>query len=971
MDVEAPGGDRQDKKGGQGRDRSDSLDASGAVMPGKARDRGLVESPTTRLALKEFYREFRAKEKASGGDPTLARSYAERCLQDELIPEKAHWRIYLELADLAKRENKWAEARAFYRTACQTQPYAPQCWLEWAKMEEERGSMKLSGQVLQTGLRYCEYSEGLLTRAIKHEERRSTTEDSMRNLMSTSERLISHIGDGELVPLALRAHEMAGAVSSADAEGSTVDEDGGLREARVLLARLKHTSIDKVWRTVLEGALLEARTGQIETARKVFKYLMTHVPWYGPIYHEAVRLEEKAEKPLAALRIVERGLQEIPRYGPLWFGLFRVAERLDVDEWLRTIRAHVAGRRSPSDGGGGGRAEDLADPLRDPVVLEPSMQRTRQGIINAMGAISKELIWKVHFEAAQIEERTAAVTCHELMLCRQDRGLQARPWERVSKSRHRIDGLHRARAAYIQSVLACPLNLRWKVWLASARMELSSPTNVKLLEGDGDHVRLAKERSLVIARKLFARAYAEVPEKSKAHVLLECARLEEYASPQDPSVARYILNRACHETRSEWKVFLEAVMLELRACNWKGAAECAVSALEIHSGTGRLWAIVVQLRQRRSAWCESLVQETIGYYQRAGLPPLEVMAPFAVPATATDPPASPPAGVTEAPLADETRAWDSSWAQQATLRLALNEVPKSGEVWCEGARMHLNPLSWVFDLVLAQRYIDFAIQFTPQYGDSFMEHLRLSLLVEHVLPRAERLIQMCGAPQLGAIMQRLHESVHRAQDQPYDKRSAMEEILRVCSDAEALSATCILAPPREIFRALGREGQSRDSLTVADLEQAVFERLELRCTNADPNYGVMWFQCRGRPSDTAAQILRRAQRWMAKEINVLSPLYVQALYRRLMVEKILVKIVELHPHQEHLMRLLRERSWDDLCEAVLRRSAPVDPQSLCLAPRAEDFITGLAGLNRLGTVISTSSDENRRKVLFGSDQIIP
>ena len=48
---------------------------------------------------------------------------------------------------------------------------------------------------------------------------------------------------------------------------SVVDGDTDVSDrllgARVLLARLKHTSIDKVWRTVLEGALLEARGGEV------------------------------------------------------------------------------------------------------------------------------------------------------------------------------------------------------------------------------------------------------------------------------------------------------------------------------------------------------------------------------------------------------------------------------------------------------------------------------------------------------------------------------------------------------------------------------------------------------------------------------------------------------------------------------------------------------------------------------------
>jgi la-related protein 1 len=41
--------------------------------------------------------------------------------------------------------------------------------------------------------------------------------------------------------------------------------------ARELLGRLRHVGIDKVWRTVLEGALLEARTGNSDVARKIFK----------------------------------------------------------------------------------------------------------------------------------------------------------------------------------------------------------------------------------------------------------------------------------------------------------------------------------------------------------------------------------------------------------------------------------------------------------------------------------------------------------------------------------------------------------------------------------------------------------------------------------------------------------------------------------------------------------------------------
>jgi hypothetical protein len=49
----------------------------------------------------------------------------------------------------------------------------------------------------------------------------------------------------------------------------------------------------------------------------------------------------------------------------------------------------------------------------------------------------------------------------------------------------------------------------------------------------------------------------------------------------------------------------------------------------------------------------------------------------------------------------------------------------------------------------------------------------------------------------------------------------------------------------------------------------------------------------------------------------------------------------------------------------------VDPLVLGLPPRAEDFATGLVGLNRHGAHVSALSDEHRRKILFGCDQIIP
>lgn len=47
-----------------------------------------------------------------------------------------------------------------------------------------------------------------------------------------------------------------------------------------------------------------------------------------------------------------------------------------------------------------------------------------------------------------------------------------------------------------------------------------------------------------------------------------------------------------------------------------------------------------------------------------------------------------------------------------------------------------------YDLVNAEKYLQFAIQFTPQYGDSFLELLRLQLVQENTEKIAE-IKQLC------------------------------------------------------------------------------------------------------------------------------------------------------------------------------------------------------------------------------------
>jgi len=269
------------------------------------------------------------------------------------------------------------------------------------------------------------------------------------------------------------------------------------------------------------------------------------------------------------------------------------------------------------------------------------MRATRSLVERGVRHISKDLVWKLWYESAQVEERNGH--------------------------------LHRSRAAYVKSVATCAVNLRWKVWLGGARTELC-------------HSQFA------VSQALLERAFDESPPKTRAIVMLEQSRLHELNGNAD--LARRLLKSARKKTPQEWKVFLESVLLELRSQCVDRALKEARKALEVHRGTGRLWAVLIQLEHAQG------VHQQLRVFQQA-----------------------------------------------------LLEVPKSGEVWCEGARICLNPFSECFNLEAAQNFLDLAIEFTPQYGDSFIEYLRLQMLTGAPDDAVERLWQLCinAEPNYGTL----------------------------------------------------------------------------------------------------------------------------------------------------------------------------------------------------------------------------
>lgn len=74
------------------------------------------------IRYKQFFKQFKSKEKDG---LVSAKDFAEQNMKQ--LPVKVHWKVYLELADLAKRENSLKLARKFYRKVIQLQPYPQLC----------------------------------------------------------------------------------------------------------------------------------------------------------------------------------------------------------------------------------------------------------------------------------------------------------------------------------------------------------------------------------------------------------------------------------------------------------------------------------------------------------------------------------------------------------------------------------------------------------------------------------------------------------------------------------------------------------------------------------------------------------------------------------------------------------------------------------------------------------------------------
>ena len=79
----------------------------------------LVETPNSKYKYKQISREMKEIEKS--GFAAVIKETFSRILS---VPKKVHWRVVLDLADYAKRESRFKEAKLLFKLVAYLQPFA-------------------------------------------------------------------------------------------------------------------------------------------------------------------------------------------------------------------------------------------------------------------------------------------------------------------------------------------------------------------------------------------------------------------------------------------------------------------------------------------------------------------------------------------------------------------------------------------------------------------------------------------------------------------------------------------------------------------------------------------------------------------------------------------------------------------------------------------------------------------------------
>lgn len=166
-----------------------------------------------------------------------------------------------------------------------------------------------------------------------------------------------------------------------------------------------------------------------------------------------------------------------------------------------------------------------------------------------------------------------------------------------------------------------------------------------------------------------------------------------------------------------------------------------------------------------------------------------------------------------------------------------------------------------------------------------------------------------------------------------------------------------------------------------------------RCTNADPNYGAVWFYTRRRPFDTPTTVLQSAVHMLMHELIAADVLYCKAIlyFVRSCLDQWLgdenaqsiaseeekataaAAIQIISASEVAVAASLGALSMEDTAPTTTINQQARDDCGVLIHKgvfySAADFVTGIISLNRLMFNRYLTAEE-RRQVLFGSDQIV-
>lgn len=695
------------------------------------------------------------------------------------VSKSAQWKLCVELADLAKRDNAVAHARVYYQIGAQINSTEAKAWLEWAKMEEESGKLDFCEQILAEGLKHCgANSESLVLRALRILVSRDKIQEARQllgNILAHNETAAKAYSFAEnSLQKGNAAHEISSQKGNSSENSPPSGNFGGSQSAAGQLSQANATTDVREWRMVLEGAMLEWRAGRPQLAHSILRFLQVSMPGRTQPYMARAELYKKEGRFGSALQCIIAGLTYLPNAGMLWFEALQLQQqillRMDTpgalvrkdssDEGMNLMPKlktepevkEKSGKSHSKSSSAASSMSDVADFSQYPSTKEAFLgDYFPKFVERSLQSLSPELVWKFHLEVAQFYESAG-----DAKAARRSLGLSAR---------------------------SCPQNLLWRVWLAGARMELfmkggekaskTSPSgqsaktqaakdakNTSSSATGAVQAQVSGEEQIKVSRRLLVKAAKSVPKKMQSIVWLEISRVEEYVGGVEE--ARYVLQKAKRETKNEWKVFLELILLEMRHGNYEEAIKETRAALAVHPSAGRLWAVLIQAHH-------------FLHYDKFEL--------------------NSNGGNGEGSNGSNNEGFEIT---KKVFNEALNEVPKSGEVWCEGARLALHA-GLLND---ARRYLSFAVELTSQYGDTTIEFLRLKLL---------------------------------------------EQVEEKKIEAKAPSSSSAMLPPKIV-----------DPSIFLSLDFNQKDRLAQLCTYADPNYGPLWSFCKNFAHDPSITTMASA-----------------------------------------------------------------------------------------------------------------